>query len=92
MLLQEGRPVAYVSHALAYTETRYGQIEKELLAVVFALERFHQYTYGKTVDVEYDHKPLEAITQKALSGLWSDSTLTVLPHVYWRGGGGQKKL
>ena len=66
MLLQEGRPIAYVSRALTSTETRYVQIEKELLAVVFALERFHQYTYGKTVDVESDHKPLEAITQKAL--------------------------
>ena len=66
VLLQEGRPIAYVSRALTSTETRYVQIEKELLAVVFALERFHQYTYGKTVDVESDHKPLEAITQKAL--------------------------
>ena len=66
VLLQEGRPIAYVSRALTSTETRYAQIEKELLAVVFALERFHQYTYGKTVDVESDHKPLEAITQKAL--------------------------
>ena len=66
VLLQEGQPIAYVSRALTSTETRYVQIEKELLAVVFALERFHQYTYGKTVDVESDHKPLEAITQKAL--------------------------
>ena len=66
VLLQEGRPIAYVSRALTSTETRYAQIEKELLAIVFALERFHQYTYGKTVDVESDHKPLEAITQKAL--------------------------
>ena len=66
VLLQEGQPIAYVSRALTSTETRYAQIEKELLAVVFALERFHQYTYGKTVDVELDHKPLEAITQKAL--------------------------
>ena len=57
VLLQEGRPIAYVSHALTSTETRNAQIEKELLAVVFALERFHQYTYAKTVYVESDHKP-----------------------------------
>ena len=64
VLLQEGRPIAYVSRALTSTETRYAQIEKELLAVVFALERFHQYTYGKTVDVESDHKPLEQSLRK----------------------------
>ena len=42
-LLQEGQPLAYISRALTDTETRYGQIEKELLAVVYAWERFHQY-------------------------------------------------
>ncbi len=41
--------------------------EKELLAVVFAFNRFHQYAYGKEVKVESDHKPLESITKKPLS-------------------------
>ncbi|GFR59523.1 hypothetical protein ElyMa_001796400 [Elysia marginata] len=31
------------------TESRYANIERELLAVVFALERFHTYIYGKAV-------------------------------------------
>lgn len=66
VLLQEGQPAAYASRALTESETQYAQIEKELLAVVFALEKFHQYTYGKTIYVESDHKPLEAITQKPL--------------------------
>ena len=45
-LLQKGRPLSYASRALTPTEQRYAQIEKEALAVVFALERFHQYTFG----------------------------------------------
>ena len=61
-VLQEGRPIAYASRALTSAETRYAQIEKELLADVYALERFHQYTYGSTVEVESDHKPLETIS------------------------------
>ena len=41
--------------------------EKELLAVVFACERFHYYTYGRDITVPSDHKPLEAITNKQLN-------------------------
>lgn len=67
LLLQEGKPVAYASRALSDAETRYAQIEKELLAVVFAFSKFHQYVYGKDVVVESDHKPLEMIAKKALA-------------------------
>lgn len=61
-LLQEGRPIAYASRALTSTERSYAQIEKELLAMVFGVEGFHQYTNGrKPVNVDSDHKPLEFI-------------------------------
>ena len=65
-LLQSGRPLAYASRALTPSEQNYAQIEKELLTVVFAMERFHQYTYGRDVIVENDHKPLEIINKKAI--------------------------
>ena len=54
-LMQNGQPVAYASRAL----TRYAQIEKELLAIVFGCEHFEAYTYGRdVVQVETDHQPL----------------------------------
>lgn len=40
------------------TETNYAQIEKEMLAIVFAVERFEHYVYGRPVLVQTDHKPL----------------------------------
>ena len=43
-LLQDDKPVAFGSRALTDAETRYAQIEKELLAMVFAFEKFNQYT------------------------------------------------
>uniref|UniRef100_A0A1B8Y8I2 Gypsy retrotransposon integrase-like protein 1 n=1 Tax=Xenopus tropicalis TaxID=8364 RepID=A0A1B8Y8I2_XENTR len=65
-LMQEQEPEAFASRALTTTERGYSQIEKELLAVVFGMEKFHQYTYGRHVTVHSDHKPLETITKKPL--------------------------
>ena len=66
-LLQNGRPVAYASRALTQTEQRYAQIEKENLAILFALEKFHTYVYERQVTVETDHKPLISIFKKTLT-------------------------
>ena len=37
-----------------------------MLAVVYAVEKFNQYTYGRHVNIESDHKPLQAIMKKQL--------------------------
>ena len=65
-LVQRGKPIAFASRALTQTERGYAQIEKEFLAMVFSLEKFHQYTYGRRVTVQSDHKPLENIVRKPL--------------------------
>ena len=67
VLLQDNKPVAYASRSMTDAETRYAQIEKELLVVLFGMERFHQYTYGREVTVECDHLPIESIVKKPLS-------------------------
>ena len=67
VLTQNGRPIAYASRALTDTETRYAQIEKEMLAIVFSLDKFHQYAFGRHTTVDSDHKPLEAILRKPLA-------------------------
>ena len=65
-LLQESQPVAYASRALTDPETRYANIEREMLAIVFAVQQFHHYIYGHEVEIQSDHKPLQAIVQKPL--------------------------
>ena len=67
VLLQDNKPVCYASRALTDIETRYALIETEMLAVVFACHKFHQYIYGRSVTIETDHKPLQAISTKPLS-------------------------
>ena len=66
VLMQDGHPVAFASKSLSLAERSYGQIEKELLAVVLGAKRFHQYVYGRPISVESDHKPLEIILKKPL--------------------------
>ena len=59
--------MSFASRALARTETRYAQIEKELRVIVFVCEKFDKYIFGRdVVKVETDHKPLEEIFKKSL--------------------------
>lgn len=44
----------------------HAQIEKELLSVVYGLEKFHTYMYGRSVAVQSDYKHLEMIFKKSL--------------------------
>ena len=60
-------PIAYASRALTETETRYAQIEKEMLAIVFSLEKFHQFSLVKVFRVESDQKALETVLLRPLS-------------------------
>ena len=66
VLLQESKPVIYVSRALTETEQRYLNIERELLAIVFALKRLNHYTFGRTITVQSDHQPLQGIWKKSI--------------------------
>lgn len=63
----EWMPVAYASRVMSDAETRYAQIEKKMLAILFACEHFHQYIFGQVVEVETDHKPLVSIFKKSLN-------------------------
>ena len=53
------------------TEANHAQIKKERLSVVFAMEKFHHYTFARHVIAQSsDHKPLETIVP---GPLWKSS-------------------
>lgn len=63
-LMQCGKPISYASRSLNPAEIRYSQVEKELLAIVFACHKFHYFIYGRKVTVRSDHEPLVSIMRK----------------------------
>lgn len=55
------RVISYASKSLSDTEKRYCQTEKEALALVWSVERFHFYLFGRIFELVTDHKALEVI-------------------------------
>ncbi|XP_023210631.1 uncharacterized protein K02A2.6-like [Centruroides sculpturatus] len=54
-------PIAYYSRTLSATERNYAQIDREALAIVAGVKKFHDYIYGRQVEIQTDHKPLLAL-------------------------------
>ncbi|XP_043225249.1 uncharacterized protein K02A2.6-like isoform X2 [Amphibalanus amphitrite] len=52
------RPLGYVSRTLTESERRYAQIDREALAIVFGVCKFHNYLLGNRFKLVTDHKPL----------------------------------
>lgn len=55
------RPIAFASRTLNKAETNYSTIEKEALAIIWAIRKYKPYLLGNQFKLYTDHKPLTFI-------------------------------
>ena len=60
-------PVAYASRKLLPRESLYATVEKECLAVIFAVQKFKEYLYGRTFVLQTDHQPLVCMNRNKVA-------------------------
>ncbi len=52
------RPIAYTSRTLNAAEKRYSQLDKEALAIIIGVKKFHNFIYGRHFTIQSDHQLL----------------------------------
>lgn len=57
----DGEPVCFASASLNKAQKNYSQVEKEALAIIFAVKKFHKFIYGRKFSLITDHQPLQFI-------------------------------
>jgi len=55
MLDSSEHPIAYASRSLSSAETNYSQLEREALAIIFKVKKFHKFLYGCPFILVTDH-------------------------------------
>lgn len=68
VLMQQGRPIAYMSQTLSEKAQRKSVYERELMAIVLAIQKWRHYLLGRHFKVHTDQKSLRFLADQRLVG------------------------
>jgi hypothetical protein len=68
VLMQAGRPIAYMSQTLSDKAQKKSVYERELMAIVIAIQKWRPYLLGRHFKVHTDQKSLKFITEQRTMG------------------------
>lgn len=78
VLMQQGRPLAYLSKGLAHKHQGLSTYEKELLAIVMATQNWYTYLQGHHFLIKTNHQSLKFLLEQRLSTLLQQKWLAKL--------------
>ena len=64
IILQDNKPIYFASRSLTPAEKNYQNLERECMAAIWDMEKFHFYLYGKEFLLQMDQRPLTSIFKK----------------------------
>ncbi|KAL8137446.1 LOW QUALITY PROTEIN: hypothetical protein V2J09_003447 [Rumex salicifolius] len=67
VLMQQGHPIAYISQALHGSNLLLATYEKELLAILLAVDKWRHYLEGAHFYIRTDHQPLRHLLDQRLT-------------------------
>ena len=77
VLIQDEKPVYYASRTLSKAEKNYQNLERECMAAVWGMEKFHYFLYGRHFVLQTDQKPLVSIFKEAYDRCHTKDAKTV---------------
>ncbi|KAL5861508.1 hypothetical protein ACOSQ4_002804 [Xanthoceras sorbifolium] len=78
VLMQQDRPIAYISKSLPNRKKGLSTYEKELLAIVYAVQKWRAYLHGNRFTIKTDHHSLKYFLEQKITTLMQQKWLTKL--------------
>ena len=78
VLMQKGHPLAFINKALSSTHQALSVYDKEMMAILFAVKKWHYFLIGRHFVIQIDHQPLRYLMEQKVSTPSQHTWLTQL--------------